>query len=604
MATIFSKSTGARRCLSAAFLTLLFCLLLTGAMPAAAGTGAQGPAAGAPSVSAGPLAQVKSWDFERFDTDIKVNSDGSLSVRETQVVNFTGSFSFLNRDLTSGKANFTVGRSYGAVRFKDIQVTDLNGQPYKQVSFQKLKGGKRVHLSFSALNEQKGWIITYTMTGAIIYAPNYDRLYFNTVTTDRDVPIKSSRTTVTLPPGTDMSQVKTKDYVSDTNPPSSVTSSVQGNTLAWESKDIAPFTTVTIDVSFPKGLVAIPLTFRAWFGGVVIGLAVVGTIVIVLVMILLWWRKGRDVAAPSLDVVRYEPPPDLRPMEIGFLKNEMSLTSDITATIVDLAVRHKLVINEQEGSGMLKHTEFTFQRWEKDTDDLAPFEQELLSGLFESGDLATEDGLKNKFYTRIPEIDSKLKEQVLSKGFFDGDPGKVKGHYYWIGIVVLLLIIPVYFSRAWFDPGYLLVLIPALAVSGLAIMIVGHFMSRRTAKGSEALSYVKGFQEYMSTAEREEMKFMTPENFQTNLPYAMVLGVADKWAGKFKDIYTSPPDWYRSYAPGMVFSTVYLNDSLSRMQTSVGSTLTSSPQSSSGGGGGFGGGSSGGGFGGGGSSAG
>jgi uncharacterized membrane protein YgcG len=606
MASVFSNRDSVRRYLSAVFMVLLFCLLFACAVPAAAGTGAQGgPAVGAPVVSVGPLAQAKTWEFERFDTDIKVNTDGSLTVRETQVANFTGSFSFLNRDLTSGKASFTEGRTYGNVRFKDIQVTDLNGQPYKQVKIEKLRGGKRVHISFSAFNEQKGWIIQYRMTGAIIYAPNYDRLYFNTVTTDRDVPIKSSRATVTLPAGTDMSQVKTKEYVSNTNPPSSMTSGVEGKTLSWESKNIAPFTTVTVDVAFPKGLVAVPLTFRAWFGAVVITLAAVGTIVVVLVMVLLWWRKGRDVAAPELDVVRYEPPPDLRPMEVGFLMNEMSLTSDITATIVDLAVRHKLVINEQEGSGMLKHKEFSFQRWDKSTEDLAPFEQEIMSGLFEGGDLATEDSLRNKFYTRIPDVDSKLKEQVLGKGLFDGDPSKVKGHYHWIGIVLLLLIIPVYFSKAWFDPGYLWVLIPALAVSGLAVMIVGHFMSRRTAKGSEAVSYVKGFKEYMSTAEREEMKFMTPENFQTNLPYAMALGVAGQWAGKFKDIYTSPPDWYRGYAPGTVFSTVYLADSLSSMQTSVGGTLMSSPSSSSsGGGGGFGGGFSGGGFGGGGSSAG
>ena len=144
----------------------------------------------------------------------------------------------------------------------------------------------------------------------------------------------------------------------------------------------------------------------------------------------------------------------------------------------------------------------------------------------------------------------------------------------------------------------------ALAVTGIAVFIIGRYMSRRTAKGSEALSYVMGFKEYMATAEQEEMKFMTPENFQANLPYAMVLNVEQKWAEKFKDIYVDPPDWYRGYYPGAAFSTVYLADSLSRMRTTMNTTLPSSPSSSGGGGGGFGGGSSGGGFGGGGSSAG
>jgi hypothetical protein len=601
MASASWNRSKARRNLSAAMIALLAALLLACLVSPASGAGER---PGAPAVFAGPRAQVKSWEFERFDTDIKVNKDGSLSVRETEVANFLGPFSFLNRDLTSGKASFTVGRSYGSVRFKDIKVTDLNGKPWQNVQLQNIKGGKRIHISFNAVDQQLGWIIEYRMTGAIIYAKDYDRLYFNTVTTERDVPIKSSRTTVKLPAGTNMSQVKTKDYVSDTNPPSSIASSVEGDTLVWESKDIAPFTTVTVDVAFPKGLVAIPLTFRGWFGAVTISLAAILAIAVVLGMVALWYRKGRDVAAPALDVVRYEPPPDLRPAEAGFLRNEMSVTSDITATIVDLAVRHKLVINEQEGSGILKTKEFSFQRWDKNVEDLAPFEQELVSGLFEDGDLATQDSLTNKFYSHVSDIDSKLKEQVLAKGLFDGDPSKVKGHYYWIGLVLILLIIPLYFVRGVLDLGYLYALMPALAVAGLGVIIVGHFMSRRTPKGSEALSYVNGFKEYMSTAEREEMKFMTAENFQANLPYAMVLGVADKWAEKYKDIYTSPPEWYRGYYPGMTFSTIYLADSLSRMQTSVGSTLTSSPSSSSGGGGGFGGGSSGGGFGGGGSSAG
>jgi uncharacterized membrane protein YgcG len=85
-----------------------------------------------------------------------------------------------------------------------------------------------------------------------------------------------------------------------------------------------------------------------------------------------------------------------------------------------------------------------------------------------------------------------------------------------------------------------------------------------------------------------------------------VLGVTKKWAEKFTDIYTTPPDWYLGPYAG-TFSTMYLADSLNNMETRV-ATLSSSPSSSSGGGGfsdgGFGGGFSDGGFGGGGSDAG
>ncbi len=549
-------------------------------------------------------APVKSWDFEAFDTSVTVNTDGSLSVAETQIANFQGSFHFLNRDLTSAEASFDEGRTYGRVRYTDIEVFDLAGHPWKDYKVQNIKGGKRVRIEFSATDRQMGWVIKYRMTGAIIYAKDYDRLYFNTVSYQRDVAIKGSRTEVKMPAGTDMSKVRTTQYPNQNMPPASLDSGREGNVLWWETTQIPPYTTLTVDVAFPKGTVKVPLAFRGGFGAVMITLAALLALGASGGMTLLWYRKGRDIGAPELDVVRYQPPEDLRPAEVGFLMSEGSKLVDLTATIVDLAIRKKLVINEGAEKGLLKQGKFSFQKWEPAGDDVAPYERELLSGLFEKGDTVTEDDLENKFYTHIPTINTDLKEQVLGKGLFDGDPAKVKHHYYLIGFGLLALIALVAFLNRWVDPGYVYAFIPALAVSGLVVIGFGHYMPRHTAKGSQQYSYVSGFKEYMSTAEREEMKFMTPENFQANLPYAMVLGVAKEWADKFKDIYTSPPDWYRGSYPG-AFSTVYLVDSLSRMETSVSSTLMSSPSSSSsGGGGGFGGGSSGGGFGGGGSSAG
>jgi Predicted membrane protein (DUF2207) len=562
-------------------------------------TAAAVPFAGAPQHP-----QVKEWNFENFDSAITVNKDGSVTVREKEIVNFTGSFSFLNRDLLTSRASFTEGRTYGDVRYKNIKVYDLSGNPYSSWKIEKGRGYKRVHIDFSAMNEQKGWIIEYTMTGVIIYAKDYDRLYFNTVSVDRDVPVKTSNVMVTLPPGTDMSKVKSTAYPSASSPPTSVTSSKQGNTLLWETKGIAPQTTLTVDVSFPKGVVQVPLVYRAWFGILVIILAALLILVIGGGMIWMWNKKGRDIAAPALDVVQYEPPEGLRPAEVGMLMDEIPRNSDVTATIVDLAIRGQLVISEGEASGILKHKEYSFESKGASTEGLEQFETDTLTGLFESGSVVTQEDLKDKFYTHLPIISTHIKELVLGKEFWDGDPASVKRKYFYIGILLLLLMIPVYYARSWFDLGYLLALMPALGISGIVVMIVGHYMPRRTEKGAQMYSYIMGFKDYLSTAEKEEMKFMTPENFQTNLPYAMVLGVTQQWAEKFKDIYTSPPDWYRGYY-GTTFSTLYLADSLNNMQTSVYSTLSSSPSSSSsGGGGGFGGGSSGGGFGGGGSSAG
>lgn len=552
-----------------------------------------------------PLAQVKSYEYESWDTDVTVNTNGSLLVRETQVLNFVGDSHFIYRTLSPTEGKFNDGRNYGRVRFKDIKVFNLDGSRYNDVKVRKLKNGEtEVRVNFSASNEQRGWIIEYRQTGSIIYAKDYDRLYFNTVSIQREAPIKSSKTTVRLPAGTDMSKVKTTQYINDSYPVPDIKAGREGDILVWSTGTVPPYGPFTIDVAFPKGIVKIPLTYRSGFGALMITTAFLLILVLCGGIIWRWWTKGRDIGAPALDVVQYTPPPDLKPMEVAFLLHEANTSSDITATIVDLAIHGKLVITEQEGTGLLKHKEYGFQLKDNSGTGLDAFEKDTMNALFESGPVVSQDDLKDKFYTNIAGIDASVKEQVLKKGLFDGDPSKVKGHYSLIGAVLLLLIIPVFWSVSWIDPGWIYVLIPALAICGLTVWIVGRFMSRRTAKGSAELSYVNGFKEYMATAEAEEMKFMTPENFQANLPYAMVLGVSDRWAEKFQNIYTSPPEWFVSYYPGATFSTVYLASSLTTMQTSVGTALASSPSSSSGGGGGFGGGGGGGGFGGGGSGAG
>ena len=546
-------------------------------------------------------AQEKSWDFERFDTDIQVHPDATFTVRETQVANFRGSFSFLNRDISTGGASFSDGVTHGKVRVSDIQVYDLNGNPYQSWGVESYDGGKTVSIEFSATNEQKGWIIEYRVSGAIIFSTDYDRLYWDAVSYERDVPIKSSQTTVRLPTGANMDQVRTETYVNRDFPPGSTESGRDGDTLWWSATDIPPNTTVTIDVAFPKGLVQVPLLYRSWFGVFMLVLSFALFLALLVSMLILWWKKGRDIGRPELDVVVYQPTEGLKPAMVGLLVNEKQSPEDISATVVDLAIRGKLTIFEEEKGKVFKGKRYGFRRRDRSEYDLLSYERKVLDGLFEEGDVVTEDDLKHKFYAHIPDIKKGVTREVKEKALFSRDPRKVRTKYMYLMLSIILpLPILVVILWSWFDLGYLVLLIPGLILGGISVGIVGHFMSRRTRKGSEAYSQAMGFKEYMKTAEREEMKSMTPETFQENLPYAMVLGVTEKWAEKFSDIYTTPPEWFvGSYTS---FSTVYLASSLSSMSRSTSSTFASSP--SSGGGGGFGGGSSGGGFGGGGSSAG
>lgn len=126
---------------------------------------------------------------------------------------------------------------------------------------------------------------------------------------------------------------------------------------------------------------------------------------------------------------------------------------------------------------------------------------------------------------------------------------------------------------------------------------------KRSAKGDDYTARIMGFRDFILYAEKDRIEALVEENpsyFYNVLPYAMVLGITDKWARKFEGIALAPPDWYRtdSRRYSTFNASVFSATINSNMMTMAGS-MKSAPNSS-GSGGSSGGGSSGGGSGGGG----
>ncbi len=565
-----------------------------------AGFASTGPAA-PEEESSGPS---KSWGFERFDVDITVHPDATFTVRETQLVRFRGSFTYLTRDIPTHAAVFEEGRTYGKVRLYDFAVYDLGGNPLDPATWkvEDVEGGKRVRISFQATDETLGWTIEYRVSGALIFAPQYDRLYWNAVSRAREADIHSSRVTVRLPEGADPEEVATALYVDPFTPPREYRSGRDDGLLWWEAMGVPPYTTFTIDAAFPKGLVSVPWTYRSVAGmvGIASGSAILlGTLAF---MLALWWRKGRDAGGRRGHAVRYDPPEGLPPAVVGMLVRQRPEVVDITATIVDLAVRGYLRIFEEERRGIIRRRVFGFQRLKKEPSGLLPYEESLLRHLFESGERVTEEDLQDKFHAHLQPLREDIRKEAVSRGLFSRDPAKVRRTYLYIGhgLIGLSAALFLLLSR-WFDLGWLLVPVLAPAPAGLVVWAVGWAMPRRSRAGSRAYGEAMGFREYLAIAEKTEMEHMEPEDFESNLPYALVLGVAEKWARRFEGLYDKPPGWYSAADP--VRGPVALAQSLESMHGSLSRTFSSRP-SSGGSGGGFGGGSAGGGFGGGGSSAG
>lgn len=309
-------------------------------------------------------------------------------------------------------------------------------------------------------------------------------------------------------------------------------------------------------------------------------------------------------------MVRYDPPQGLTPAEVGTVIDERVDLTDITSSIIDLAVRGYIRIEEHETKQLLffKKKDYHLVRLNDDYSRLKPHERELLTSLFKYGhkrldgafEVKTSE-LKEKFYTRIPKIKEKIYNSLVKGKMFPRSPDAVRRSYgawggalIFIGGALMMFSGFSYFAEAVF-----------IAAAGVVVLIFARHMPAKTRQGAAAALHSKGFQEFVRRAEKDRIERMAkddPTIFDRLLPYAMALGVGDRWAEAFEGIYREPSSWYAASGGMNTFSTALLVSSLGDAMGSIGKAMTSAPRSSGGSGGsGFGGGGfSGGGFGGGG----
>ncbi len=316
-------------------------------------------------------------------------------------------------------------------------------------------------------------------------------------------------------------------------------------------------------------------------------------------LIYLWYTRGRDPDVHSPVIPRYGAPDNLPAGELGTIVDEKVDLHDISATIIQLAVKGYIKIKEIETKKSKKDYELIkLKEADKKLDE---YEKKLIEGIFGASKTKKISDLKNKFYSHLPEIKKSMYALVVSDGYFPTNPEKVRSGY--VGIFIVFMIVGVVGS----------IFLQNIVVS-ICVMITGIFglffsraMPRKTKKGAETHIAINGFKWFLSVTETERLKFhnapeRSPKQFEEFLPYAMVLGVEKEWAEQFKGMYLTPPEWYDGRA-GTAFGAVYLISSLASLTTTMGTTMVSRPGSStSGGSSGFssGGGFSGGGFGGGG----
>ncbi|MDP3940131.1 MAG: DUF2207 domain-containing protein, partial [Deltaproteobacteria bacterium] len=444
--------------------------------------------------------------------------------------------------------------------------------------------------------------IVYRVKRAVLYFEDHDEIYWNATGSEWPVGIASASARVVLPAGASGENANPACYTGPQGDTATDCSAVAegGSVLFRSTRPLGPQEGMTVAVGIAKGILMQPTKLSRFLDRV--GDAVSAWILIpfaVLTGMIHFWRtRGRDPAGGEALPVRYEPPDDLRPAEVGTILDERANLEDLTATILDLAVRDRLEIEEIAETKFLFFSSKDYRLHKRGTDDadLRPFERKMITALFGGKKSVLVSSLRNEFYKDLPEIKKALYSGLSGRGkYFPASPDSVRLRYFIIGVVVaavgFILIGP---AGIGFAPGV------SVFLAGVVIAAFAPFMPRRTALGRRAEEEIRGFKEFVERVDAERLDRMggrTAERFERILPYAIVLGMADAWAGAFADIYREPPRWYRGYGAQSFHPGTFVSDVGQSMKT-IGSTMASSPRGSGGGSGG--GGSSGGGFGGGG----
>jgi len=474
--------------------------------------------------------------------------------------------------------------------------------------------------------------ITYTLRGVLNGFEDHDELNLNAIGPGWTVPIERATATVDAP--ADITRVACFSGALQSRLPCASADS-SGPAATFTQDNIPTGAALTVVVAIPKGVVPPPkpileerFSLGAAFSVTAVTAGIGGALLVLIVggFLLVQYRFGRDRryrgsavdqafgseggAEERVPVLHHEetpvefvPPDNLRPGQLGTLVDFTANPLDVTATIVDLAVRGYLVIEEIPGSGGFMHKpDWKLTKKKEPGSELKDYEAKLLAALFEDGNEVKLSDLQYTFAERMNEVQKALTDDALAQGWFTRPPSVARMQWGCLGVLVLLAGAGVMALLIAFT-HVALIGIP-LVIAGILLTFGAYWIPQRTAKGTGVLRRTEGFRRFINESEKERARFAERKNlFSEYLPYAIVFGATGKWAAAFAGLDDQPPDTSSWYIASTPFTFLAFSSAIDGFTVSTSGTLTSTPPSTSGSsgfssGGGFSGGGAGGGGGG------
>lgn len=305
-------------------------------------------------------------------------------------------------------------------------------------------------------------------------------------------------------------------------------------------------------------------------------------------------RIMRRAAGRATIIPEYLPPKDTSVLAAAqILRNS---TADITAQLIDLAVRHYLKIYQTKEKTLFSQPEYELEIV-KNLGSLLKEERELLEDLFganpKPGDKFAMKELQKSYALRKKLLERRKYVRKSSRseyGLFERAAGEARW-FNRVGAVLLII--------------SLVILSPFILAVAIVAFALAHSLWPLTQKGAELRDYLEGLKLYIGVAEKERLKMLQgPEGaekvgridennprqlvklYERVLPYAVLFGEEKEWVkhlGAYYETSDTQPDWYVGYG---VFNAAVFSSAVSGFAAASSSYSSSSSASTGGAGGG------------------
>ncbi len=559
------------------------------------------------------LPQYKSEDYvvNDYDINIVVNENNTFDIVEKRNVYFNKPKHGLIIGL-SLKDDFLL---YGSsVKYKakvsDIIVSSAHVKKYKENGKQFIKIGS----SDETIVGKKDYTIWYKYNCGKDRIPDADQLYYDLVSSEHDAPYGGITFSITMPKDFDASKLGFSAGAKGSEDSSKVKYRVDGNKITGSYIGVLQKNeALTVRCELPEGYFVGAGLDESFINYCLIGMSILFLIIVGLITI----TSLRGKLGPLIEPVEFYPPDDLNSLDIAYIYKEGNLENkDATSLLVYLANKGYVKISKESDEDnsfkIIKLKEYYGNN---------ESERQFFEGLFESGKNAVGyDDLYDKFYKTVNSVQSTadavnftkiFRKFVLTKfnlillmalvitlvvaglNVYEAFENFV---YISVGAIFLFMSVIVLGSKFNLKLRIIWFLIPwglssfisynegtyflanCVGIVCVAIMLVcAALLPKMTEYGHNMLGRVKGFRNFLVTAEKDRLEALVmddPQYFYNILPYTYVLGISQRWIEQFESINLKEPDWY----DGSKTFDVFVFD---RMMSSTMSSMTQKQESSS-----------------------